>query len=161
MLVISADRINRFSPYFCTQLDDLSVTFTTDEGVCYDVGFTKDAFIFDDGAYFCFISNKTAPKAKDDKLYQTIVAIFEEFFTQEDGTLVVMYICDTTDAMQQFRSRLFRIWLSRYSHSEEYTLHSESNEDNGIVYYYGILLRKDNPQHDSNIRSFHDFLIDI
>ena len=81
MLCLSAERINTKAPYKVSNIDDCSVTFSTADGIGYDVGFTKDIFIFDEGAYFCFISNHPTPSHSDIKIFQTIAAVFEDFLT--------------------------------------------------------------------------------
>ena len=52
MIRLSAENINRTSPYKVETIDELSVSFVTNNGVCYDVGFYADTFLsMLDGAY--------------------------------------------------------------------------------------------------------------
>ena len=41
---LSADRINRKSPYWVIQLDELTFRFVTKNGILYRVGFYQDRF---------------------------------------------------------------------------------------------------------------------
>lgn len=45
MIKLSVDHINSTSPYQVEAIDELSVSFVTDNGVCYDVGFYADTFL--------------------------------------------------------------------------------------------------------------------
>ena len=54
---LSVDRINRESPYWVIQLDDMTFRFVTKNGIIYRVGFYKDQYFLGNRAYHFFISN--------------------------------------------------------------------------------------------------------
>ena len=54
---LSADRINRKSPYWVIQLDELTFRFVTRNGIIYRVGFYKDQYFLGSRAYHFFIAN--------------------------------------------------------------------------------------------------------
>lgn len=159
MAFILAENINRKSPYQVTQVDELSVRFVTDNGVRYVVGFTKDIFILDDNGYFFYIICESEPKKQDAKVLQTVICVMEDlFFNAKDSA--TMYICASEDGRQNTRARLFRTWFASTAMSEEYTLATYESVDDDQGYYYGLILRKDNPAHDRLVQSFLDFLKD-
>ena len=56
-MILSADKLNVRSPYHLWQVNDLTFRFVTDQQIHYVVGFYKDTFFMDDGAYHFFIDN--------------------------------------------------------------------------------------------------------
>ena len=83
MLTLSAEHINRTAPYQVEAIDALSVSFVTDFGVCYDVGFYVDHLFNLEDAYHLYIGNaNNRPSPNDPKVLQTVIAVIEEFFRQ-------------------------------------------------------------------------------
>ena len=72
----------------------------------------------------------------------------------------MLYICSPSDHRQAARARLFKMWFDKTKEAESFTLAVYSNRDKGVDYYYGVILRKDNPYHDKLIEIFYDFLSD-
>ncbi len=159
MNFLSAEEINQTSPYPVKQVDELSVRFCTQHGVHYWVGLTRDIFILTENGYYLYITNESETKGEDPLLYKTIVAIIANFFahTLSDAML---YICSPSDSRQAARARLFEIWFNKTEQAESFTLNTYSNIDEGVKYFYGIILRKDNPEHDKMIEIFLDFFSD-
>ena len=159
MNFLSAEEINQASPYQVTQVDELSVRFCTQSGVHYLVGFTMDIFILTENGYYMYIINESEPKEEDPLIYQTIVAIIANFFAHSASD-AMLYICSPSDSRQAVRARLFRMWFNRTDDARNFTLETYSHVDDGIEYFYGIILRKDNPYHEKMINIFRDFLSD-
>ena len=159
MILVSAEAINRKAPYKVIQVDDMSVRFVTRMGVRYIVGFTPDAFIFDENGYEFYIINESEPAKQDPLLFDTIVAIVENLFHNTRNSAMI-YICAPDNHQQAVRARMFSIWFERADDKQEYTLQTYDSHDDGVDYYYGLILRRDNPDHDRLIDIFLDFLHD-
>lgn len=159
MNFLSAEEINQTSPYQVTQVDELSVRFCTQNGVHYWVGFTMDIFILTENGYYLYLINESEPKGEDPLVYQTVVAIIANFFAHSASD-AMLYICSPSDSRQAARARLFKMWFNKTEDSKNFTLETYSHVDDGIEYFYGIILRKDNPYHEKMISIFLDFLSD-
>ena len=159
MNFLSANEINKTSPYKVTQVDEMSVRFSTQNGVRYLVGFTRDIFILTENGYYLYIINENEPQATDPLVYETMVAVIANFFahSKEDAML---YICSPSDSRQATRARLFKIWFNKTSEAKNFTLETYSHIDDGIEYFYGMILCKDNPYHDKMLKIFEEFLSD-
>lgn len=162
MARISANFINELSPYRVVQVDDLTVRFITENGVKYMVGFTPDAFIFDEGGYDFFIINEAETAKQDHAVYETIIAVIESLF-HDTADSAMIYICAPDGGKQAVRARLFEMWFNNTAEaSSNYTLktYNSIDPDSGTSYFYGLILRKDNPNHDKLINVFIEFLAD-
>ena len=154
MIQLSAENINRTAPYRVETINDLSVSFVTDNEVCYDVGFYADNIFSIDGAYHFYISNADHKHAPNDpKVLATVIAVIEEFFRQEP--MVMLYICDPRDHRQAARSRLYLRWFNDYIKNSDFRLYSESVIYKSVDYYAGLIMRKDNPYYDEVVTTFH------
>ena len=156
-MAISAERINRTSPYEVKQADEYSVFFINKYGVRYSVGFAHDYHFMEEGAYQFYITNidnKTSPADKN--IYITISAIVEDFFANEQA--VMIYFCDTKDNRQAMRDRLFQIWFHTYENNVNFSMFNEHVTIDNIIYFASIILRKDHPLHNEVIASFHNFV---
>ena len=159
MNFLSAEEINLTSPYKVTQVDDMSVRFCTQYGVHYWVGVVNDIFILTENGYYLYIVNESETAGEDPLVYQTIVAIISNFFTHSAED-VVLYICSPSDNRQNARARLFEMWFKRANVSKSFTLKTHADKEGDTKYFYGIILRKDNPYHDKMISIFLDFFSD-
>ena len=72
----------------------------------------------------------------------------------------MLYICSPSDSKQAARARLFKLWFNKTEEAENFTLNTYSNIEENVEYFYGIILRKDNPYHDKMIDIFLDFFSD-
>ena len=52
------------------------------------------------------------------------------------------------------------MWFNKTAEAKSFTLNTYSDIDEGVKYFYGIILRKDNPEHDKMISIFLDFFSD-
>ena len=131
-----------------------SYIFTTDFGVDYSIDFIADDLIENDDSYQLIIANLNQRKSpRDIKVRDTVLAVIEQFFTQNQATL--LYICQTGDSKQKMRNRLFEYWFSSYSYRYLYTLLSSSVVDEeGVVNYATLIIRNDNPRLHQVINEF-------
>lgn len=159
MNFLSAEEINQASPYQVTQVDELSVRFCTQNGVHYWVGFLRDIFILTENGYYLYLTNESETKNEDPLVYKTIVAIIANFFAHSASD-AMLYICSPSDSRQAARARLFEMWFNKTEEAKFFTLNTYSDIDAGVKYFYGIILRKDNPEHDKIISIFLDFFSD-
>ena len=156
-MTLSADKLNLRSPYRLAQINDMTFSFVTDKQIRYNVGFYKDTYFMDDGAYHFFIDNSEHEHGPyDPKILDVVTVILEEFFSQEPT--VMLYICDPTDKRQAARDRLYHLWFYDYARNHEMTLFSDSVTFKNTKYYAGILLRHDHPLHDMILAYYQDFL---
>lgn len=146
-MTLSVGSINKTSPYKVEHASNKAfVIFATDYDVHYLVGFEYDDSSFDFATYQLVIINSNNKKSpKDSKVRETIVAIVEDFFNNNEN--VLLYICETGDDKQAMRNRLFQYWFSSYINKNLFTFVSASVTDaEGIVNHAAIILRSDNPQ---------------
>lgn len=87
------------------------------------------------------------------------MAIIANFFAHS-ALDAMLYICSPSDSRQATRARLFEMWFNKTEEAKSFTLQTYSNIDEGVKYFYGIILRKDNPEHDKMIGIFKEFLSD-
>ena len=159
MNFLSAEEINQTSPYQVTQVDELSVRFCTQNGVHYWVGLLRDIFILTENGYYLYLTNESETKGEDPLVYGTMVAIIANFFAHSASD-AMLYICSPSDSRQAARARLFEMWFNKTEEAKYFTLNTYSDIDEGVKYFYGIILRKDNPEHDKIIDIFLDFFTD-
>lgn len=153
--LLSLKRINENSSYPVeTTGEDGFYQFFTDGGVHYSVGFMEDDILLSQNSYQLIIANINNHKSpRDHKVRDTIIAIVDEFFRNNNSTL--LYICETGDSKQSMRSRLFEYWFSTYNRKALFTMISSSIVDEeGVVNFATIILRNDNPNLSEIIAEF-------
>ena len=153
---LSVDNINRHSPYWVIQLDDMLFRFITKNGVSYDVGFYPDRYFLKDGAYHFFISNSNdafAPKDLD--VFKVVSLVIEEFFSHEEA--VMLYICEPSDHREKTRANLYKRWFEHYPNNNRLTLRTAEMNFEGYIVYSGMIIRNDNPIYQLIIDAFDDF----
>ena len=159
MIHISPEKINLRAPYHVRQIDDSVFVFVTKHGISYTAGFVADVSFYDEGVYQFFLTKTSGKKGrKDDDISETVRAIIEEFFAQEES--VMLYICDTTDGRQAARDRLFRAWFHSYIESTSYTLYTEGMTIDNVRFLSSVLLRRDHPMLIQVLSKFHDFIVE-
>lgn len=96
--LLSLKRINENSSYPVeTTGEDGFYQFFTDGGVHYSVGFMEDDILLSQNSYQLIIANINNHKSpRDHKVRDTIIAIVDEFFRNNNSTL--LYICETGDS---------------------------------------------------------------
>ena len=155
MKALQLERINASAPYKVEATEQRNFfQFFTESGVHYSVGFMEDDLLLSVCSYQLMVANINKQKSpRDSKVRDTIVAIVDEFFYQNNTTL--LYLCETSDNKQKMRSRLFEYWFSTYSKKAFFTLISSSVIDaDGVINFATIILRNDNPQLKAAIAEF-------
>lgn len=154
---LSVDNINKESPYWVIQLDDLTFRFITKNGVRYRIGFYKDRYFLGEKAFHFFIANEDKSFApKDVAVFKVITLVLEEFFSQDSS--VMLYICDPHDHRESIRDSLYKRWFNSYSKRDELTLQTEELLFGDYCVYTGMIIRNDHPEYDSIIKDYKDFV---
>lgn len=149
------DKVNLSVPY-CVKEGKVYgfYEFVTTHGVHYSIGFMEDDLLMQEDAYQLIIANvnhRSSPR--DTKVRDTVVGIVDEFFAQNNTTL--LYICETGDGKQAMRSRLFEFWFSKFKRKALFTMISSSIiDEDGVVNYATIILRNDNPRFTQAIAEY-------
>ncbi|MCF2875392.1 MULTISPECIES: DUF6169 family protein [unclassified Tenacibaculum] len=92
------------SPYFY---------FRTSNNLTYSVSFRpmpNENYPFHNLYAFDFTEIDNKKSSKDDLIPKTILKIVDEFL-KKDSSIILHYVCDSTDNKQLFRRRLFNRWF--------------------------------------------------
>lgn len=164
MNALNLEQINSRAPYQVSQegVNPGIFYFVTDYGVEYEIVIKANNVFVPSGAYVLDIINiwnNTSPG--DVKFRQTLMAIVEEFFRQNND--VMLYVTETKDAKQAFRNRLFVRWFNTYEHRERFFIKTAEGEMEGQMNFMAIISRRDNPNLKKAIEEFDEtvsFLFD-
>lgn len=160
MIDLSAEDINKISPYKVEKIETNSFVFETKFGLRYNIGFAEDYSFLEEGVYQFYIVNLSHEHNQQDPLVkETICVLLEAFFNAEPATM--LYICDTSDNRQGVRDRLFRCWFSEYAYQGAFTMINESITFDEVKYFASIMLRNDHPQYENIITTFRNFVKDL
>lgn len=143
---LSVDTMNIQSPYLIRETEDPDYfDFFTKHKVHYSVGFMRDDSLMQSEAYHLIIVNvDNRPSPNDVAVRDTVLSVIEEFF--DKNNVALLYICETGDGKQSFRSRLFERWFSAYRKKAYFTsMTSSVVDEEGITNYATIILRNDHP----------------
>lgn len=151
---LSLHAVNASSSYEVSAVNDGCYQFFTDYGVHCTVEFVLDDSLLSHETYHLVIVNVNHQKSPSDvKVRDTIIAIIDEFFVENNTTL--LYICETGDKKQALRNRLFERWFSTYERKAQYTFVASSlKDDEGIENYAAIIVRNDNPDLSAIVAEF-------
>lgn len=153
---LSSERINLTSPYKVISAGEGVVRFITDHALVYEAGFIEDYSLVEEDGYQFYLKEITGKSAAaDPKIMQTIWAVFEEFFAQNES--VVLYICDITDGHQAARARIFAKWFHAFEHEDKYTFIDGNVTFEEVTYFAAAIIAKSNPRHDEYVEAFAIF----
>ena len=153
---LSVENINRNSPYWVIQLDDMTFRFATKNGVVYRVGFNLDHYFLKEGAYHFFIANDSGTFApKDSDVFKVISLVIEEFFRQPES--VMLYICEASDHREAIRAKLYQRWFDNYPHEGFLTLRTAEMNFDGYIVYSGMIIRNNHPIYQRLLKAFDSF----
>lgn len=154
---LSIEEINKKSPYEVAILPNGTLSFDTDYGVSYNIGFDPDESIWQDGAYQFYIANankKTSPN--DYKIKETILIVIEEFFRSNPS--ILLYLCETGDLKQAARNRLFTRWFNTGHYKETFYFKHACIVAEGVENYAAIIVQRSNPHLSNIIDEFVSFV---
>lgn len=104
---LSAENINRTSPYKVEKLNDYAFVFHTHNNVVYYVSFEEDMEIAGLDSYQFNIERKSEKQVYDADVKDSIISIINEFFAQNND--ILLYICDTSDGREETRSHIVTV----------------------------------------------------
>lgn len=130
-----------------------SYIFETQNEIVYEVKFKRSTYLFENDPeispntyeFVIEVAQNLAGKRPplDSKIPQTIANIFHDFFTNHER--IIVYICDSSDQKELARNRKFNTWFDNYKGIDFWKLDTTLQDDDGIVYYTSLIIRKDNP----------------
>ncbi|MBQ9637782.1 MAG: hypothetical protein IJV36_07835 [Prevotella sp.] len=101
------------------------------------------------------ISNQShQPSPLDQKLRETILLIIEAFFTANPD--ILLYICETGDGRQAFRSRLFIRWFNTYRNRDAYVMQTAEVQEGKTKNFAALIVQKSNPRLNEIIAEFDE-----
>ena len=151
------DNINKRSPYKVLQRDDRpdSYYFKSEYDIEFKITLTFDSTIVTSGAYMLDIVNATHKASPNDiKFRQTLTAIIEEFFEQNND--VMLYITETGDEKQELRNRLFVRWFNTYENNDCFFIRVADGKMEGQNNFMALLARRDNSRLAEVIEEFDE-----
>ena len=138
-------RICRLAPYKVWTEDGRDYYVETSRGQIFDIGFMDDYSIWPTGAYQFTISNQShQPSPLDQKLRETILLLIEAFFAANPD--ILLYICETGDGRQAFRSRLFIRWFNNYADRDQYVMQTAEVQEGKTKNFAALIVQKSNPR---------------
>jgi hypothetical protein len=137
--------INRLAPYKVWTENGRDYLVETSYELLFKIGFMDDYSIWPTGAYQFFINNEShRPSPGDVKLKATIFRIIEAFFAANPD--ILLYICETGDDRQAFRSRLFLRWFNTYSRRDDYVIQTAEVQEGNTKNFAALIVQKSNPR---------------
>ncbi len=147
--------INRLSPYKVWTENGRDYFVETSHDMLFRIGFMDDFSIWSTGAYQFTINNESQqPSPNDPKLKNTIFRIIEAFFAANPD--ILLYICDTGDGKQEFRSILFVRWFNSYAKRDEYLMKTAEVQEGDTKNFAALIVQKNNPRIDEIVAEFEE-----
>ena len=155
MNVLDLNFVNRFASYKVWTENGKDYLIETNRGNIFVVGFMDDYSIWPTGAYQFTINNQShLPSPNDRKLRETILLLIEAFFAANPD--ILLYICETGDGKQTFRSRLFVRWFNTYNRRDDYVMQTAEVEEEGTKNFAALIVQKSNPRLREIIAEFDE-----
>lgn len=155
MVNLDLEIVNKLSPYPVKVRTEKVYYFKTDFGMLCTIMFMEDYSIWETGAYQFIINNESnTPSPLDTKLRDTVFILIEAFFNVNPE--ILLYICETGDGKQEFRSRLFVRWLNTYSGREAYILETAEVNDGETNNFAALIVQKSNPKLSKILSEFDE-----
>lgn len=155
MVNLDLEIVNKLSPYPVKVRTEKVYYFKTDFGMLCTIMFMEDYSIWETGAYQFIINNESnTPSPLDTKLRDTVFILIEAFFNVNPE--ILLYICETGDGKQEFRSRLFVRWFNTYSGREAYILETAEVKDGETNNFAALIVQKSNPKLSKILSEFDE-----
>ncbi|MBQ7415321.1 MAG: hypothetical protein IJV09_07825 [Prevotella sp.] len=148
-------RVSRLSSYKVWTENGSDYNIETNRGQIFVVGFMDDYSIWQAGAYQFTISNQgNQPSPLDKNLRKTILLLVEAFFAANPD--ILLYICETGDGRQAFRSRLFVRWFNTYSGRDAYVMQTAEVQEGNTRNFAALIVQKCNPRLEVILAEFNE-----
>ena len=155
MVNLDLEIVNKLSPYSVKVRTEKVYYFKTDFGMLCTIMFMEDYSIWETGAYQFIINNESnIPSPLDTKLRDTVFILIEAFFNVNPE--ILLYICETGDGKQEFRSRVFVRWFNTYSGREAYILETAEVKDGETNNFAALIVQKSNPKLSKILSEFDE-----
>ena len=150
---LCVSNINLRSPYTVWE-ENGEYVFISDNNILYAVGFEFDESI-PFGAFWLNIINKSNKKSPNDKKLQyTVICIIEEFFIANPN--ILLYVCDSANAQQAMRSRLFLRWFNNYTGNDSFLIKTAVINDDGEDNYVAMIVQRNNSQIEEILKYYEE-----
>ena len=137
--------INRLAPYKVWTENGRDYLVETSYDLLFRIGFMDDYSIWQSGAYQFYINNEShRPSPNDEKLKATVFRIIEAFFAANPD--ILLYICETGNGRQAFRSRLFIRWFNNYAGRDAYVMQTAEVQEGKTKNFAALIVQKSNPK---------------
>ncbi|MBR6446132.1 MAG: hypothetical protein IKS94_06890 [Prevotella sp.] len=147
--------INRRAPYKVWVENGRDFLIETSYDLLFRIGFMDDYTIWPTGAYQFTINNESKrPSPNDEKLKVTVFCIIEAFFVANPD--ILLYICETGDGKQAFRSRLFVRWFNTYNNHDAYVMQTAEVDDGENRNFAALIVQKSNPRLTEIVAEFDE-----
>ena len=147
--------INRLAPYKVWTENGRDYLVETSYELLFKIGFMDDYSIWPTGAYQFYINNEShRPSPSDEKLKATVFRIIEAFFAANPD--ILLYICETGDGRQAFRSHLFIRWFNTYAHRNAYVLQTAEVQEGKTKNFAALIVQKSNPRVNEIVAEFEE-----
>ena len=155
MKALDLSRINRLAPYKVWTENGRDYLVETSKGHIFVIGFMDDYSIWPTGAYQFTINNQShQPSPLDQKLRETILLLIEAFFASNPD--ILLYICETGDGRQAFRSRLFVRWFNTYTNRDAYIMKTAEVKEGKTKNFAAVIVQKSNPRLEEILAEFNE-----
>lgn len=131
------------------QGDDVLYSFTTAQGVKYEITFKSDAKYFQESSgishlFYSFVLTRIGNKigVADDRIKATVVYSLNAVF-EANPELVITYQCSTKNYQQRARARLFDQWYEEYGQNYRQIRYINQSDSSDI--YAAAIYRESNP----------------
>lgn len=151
---LSIESINSISPYKVEKLNDYAFVFHTKANVVYYVSFKEDMEIAGLDSYQFIIERKSEKQGYDADVKDSIIAIINEFFAQNND--ILLYICDTSDGREAIRNRLFVRWFKETDKENLFEIKTADATVEGEGMFFAIIYRKSNLRYAEISREFDE-----
>lgn len=151
---LSTENINRTSPCKVEKLNDYAFVFHTRANVVYYVSFKEDMEIAGLDSYQFIIERKSEKQGYDTDVKDSIIAIINEFFTQNND--ILLYICDTSDGREATRNRLFIRWFKETDCKNMFEIKTAEAIVEGEGMFFAIIFKKSNPRYTDITKEFDE-----
>ena len=147
--------INRLAPYKVWTENGRDYLVETSYDLLFKIGFMDDYSIWQSGAYQFYINNEShRPSPNDEKLKATVFRIIEAFFAANPD--ILLYICETGDGRQSFRSRLFVRWFNNYAGRDQYIMQTAEVQEGKTKNFAALIVQKSNPRLSEILAEFDE-----
>ena len=147
--------INRLAPYKVWTENGRDYLVETSYDLLFRIGFMDDYAIWQNGAYQFYINNEShRPSPNDEKLKATVFRIIEAFFAANPD--ILLYICETGDGRQAFRSRLFVRWFNNYAGRDAFVMQTAEVQEDKTRNFAALIVQKSNPRLNEILAEFDE-----